>query len=267
MNKLLFSALAVLVVTSCKDGSQASPDRAAPPAAPPDAGSGPSAVVVYGRVAVREKADEKSRAVTLLSYGERVSVLEPGDAFTHVKLSDGQTGYAQTKMLLTGDISEGTLTTEQDLYVRPDSRSNTVKRVTAGLYMFGLNDLNGYRQVQLPDRSRGWVPRQKFITEEAELGIAQAMYRAEVLVEARKPADALRVLQEALTAYPNARLAPMLQARITPLLPPDGGAPVMADAGRPVESAPAPAVSTAPPAPAAESTSSAAPAPAPAPAP
>jgi len=238
----LFAAACAL--TACR-GDAPKPDAggALTSQGKPDAASmGPKAVVAYARVAVREKPDDKSKAVTLLSYGERVTLLEAGEAFTKIQLSDGETGFAQSKHLLTGDVSDGTLLVEQDLYVRPDSLSPTRKRVPPGLFMFVLADKNGWRQVQLPDRQQGWVPRDKISTEEAELAAARAIHRGEVLVEAAKKPDAVRVLQDVLTAHPTSRLAPLLEARVTAWLPPDAGppAPPASSSAAPAPVAPTP---------------------------
>ena len=58
----------------------------------PDAGAFTPGLVAQ-RVALRREADEKSKAITLLNYGERVRVLEKGETFHKVQLSDGSEGF------------------------------------------------------------------------------------------------------------------------------------------------------------------------------
>ncbi|MEW5855621.1 MAG: SH3 domain-containing protein [Myxococcota bacterium] len=223
---LLLSVVALWTAGGCKqEHASATTDAAARNV---DAGVELPGVVAFTKVSVKQAPDEKARSVTLLSRGERLSVLEKGEPFSKVRLSDGEVGYVQTRNLLLGQITEATLVMDQDLYVRPDALSPVRKRAAAGTLLFVLADKDGWRQVQMPDKTVGWVPRDKAVTDVAEVDAARALWKAELQIEQKRPDLALTALRDFLALSPGARLAPMVEARAGTL---DAGPLPSVDAG------------------------------------
>ena len=223
----------------------------APDASPPaaavasrDAGvSGQPGVVAVNRTPVKQTPDEKGKTVTHLFRGERVAVLERGNPYCRIQLSDGEVGWAPVKNLLLGQSTEAALVNDQDLYVRPDALSPVRRRAAAGTLLFVLQDKDGWRQVQLADRFQGWVPKDRAVTEGPELEGARALWKAELLVEQKRPEVAAATLREFMTTYPSAKLATLVETKLGALpaesgpdasVPADGGAATPADAGRAV---------------------------------
>lgn len=201
----------------------AGPDGGGPKAAQAaDAGATVPGVVGWTKVSMRGAADDKARVLTLLNYGERLTVLEKGDTFFKVRLSDTQEGYVPARFVIAGMAQDATLLMDQDLYTRPDALSPVRKREKMGALFFVTQDLNGWRQVQLQDRVTAWVPRDKAVTEAPEVAMATALYRGEQLMGEKKPDAAAALLEEAQAAHPEARLAPLVAARLA-LLPRDAG--------------------------------------------
>ncbi|MBI5493579.1 MAG: hypothetical protein HY904_01050 [Deltaproteobacteria bacterium] len=204
------------------DGSAAPPPPPAGAAVTPDAGAFAPGLVAQSRVALRKDADEKSRAVTLLNFGERVRVLERGDAFHRVQLSDGTQGFLPARAMVVGMAQEATLTADQDIYVRPDALGPVRKREKPGVLMFVTADRDGWRQVTLPDRAVGWVPRDRAVTDAAEVAAAVALYRGEALAQDKKPEQAAQVYQDLLAQQPGARLAALVAQKLA-AFPRDAG--------------------------------------------
>lgn len=233
MHRRIASLLLVAAAgTGCPKDKPATPAPVPPAPAPPsvpDAGVALTGLVSQ-KVALRKDADEKSRALTLLNYGEKVRVLEKGDAFLRVQLSDGTEGFLPARAILVGPAQEATLVADQDVYVRPDALGPVRKREKPGVLMFITADRDGWRQVALPDRSVGWVPRDKASTDVAEVASAVALYRGDALVADKKADQAAQVFQDVLAQHPGARLAALVGQRLA-VVAPDAGVQKPADAG------------------------------------
>jgi SH3-like domain-containing protein len=226
-----------LVLLACPRGKDAPRDAAPAQAAAVDAGSSQPGVVAWPKVAMRATADEKAKVLTTVNYGERLTVLDKGDPFTRVRLSDGQDGFILSRFVVVGMAQDATLTQDQDLYARPDALSPVKKRERPGVLFLVTQDANGWRQVQLQDRTVAWVPRDKAVTDEHEVAVAMALYRGEALMAERKPEAAATAYQDALTAHSGARLAPLLGTRLA-AFPRDAGTPVVdSGAATPVDAA------------------------------
>jgi SH3-like domain-containing protein len=197
-----------------------------------DAGASWPGVVAWSRVSMRVAADEKARAAALVNYGERLTVLEKSDTFCRVRLSDGQEGFLPTRFIIVGAAQEATLTADQDLYARPEALSPVKKREKPGVLLFVLQDNNGWRQVQLPDRTQGWIPRDRAVTDAAEVAGAVAILRGDTLATEGKAAEAAAVYQDHLQQHAGTRLGPLVAARLAKVRP-DAGVPGLAllDAG------------------------------------
>jgi SH3-like domain-containing protein len=197
----------------------------------PDAGP-PTVVgvVAVNKTPVRQAPDDKSKATTQLFRGERVTVLERGDPYCRIQLSDGEAGWAPVKNLLVGQYTEASLVNDQDLYVRPDALSPVRRRAAAGTLLFVLQDKDGWRQVQLADRFQGWVPKDRAVTEGPELEGAQALWKAELLLEQKRLEVARVMLREFLAAHPGTRLAALVETRLA-ALPPEPGPDASVPAG------------------------------------
>ncbi len=181
--------------------------------------------VGVSRVALKQAASEKARSAAVLNFGEALTILSEKDGWTAVRTSDGTEGFVAADALAAQATGLATLVLEQDLYARPDALSPVKKRLKRGGLMLVLADRNGWRQVRLPDRTEGWMPRDRALLDETELAHARGMWRAEQALADKLPEVALGALQDALAAQPTARLAPMTQQRLAPLLPADAGVP------------------------------------------
>lgn len=213
-----------------------------------DAGSAEVGVVAASRVAVKESPKDKARSVALVQYGERVDVLETQESYLLVRLSDGTQGFLPTRHVVVGNPVAATLVAEQDLYARPDALSPVKRREKRGVLLFILSDKNGWRQVHLPDRTEGWVPRDKVSTAADEVALAVALHRAALVYADHHEDRALGMLREALGARPGAALASVVEARLAEWVP-DAGAvapPASGESAAPPSSAAADAPATQP---------------------
>lgn len=141
---------------------------------------------------------EKKKAIATLSQGERVSLLAPGDAFSQIRMVDGQEGFVESKhlFLYAAVLSDP----EALLYRRPSASSGEAasgKYLAPGVVFFvkerERNDESRWMSVEGGRKGnffRGWLKED--ISHSADVDTVQAGLR---LSEAVRKQD-LETLEE-----------------------------------------------------------------------
>jgi SH3-like domain-containing protein len=182
--------------------------------------------------------------LALLHRGEVVSVLETKEDWVKVRSSGDTDGWLKrTSVLDAPGAALATVTSEQDLFDRPELLAGNNRKLAPGTLLFVLKTKTPFAEVNVTGASSAWVLADRIATGEKEVTVAKLAEKARWLVKSGKRDEAVKVLGMARQHFAD---VPLTEALATELGEPPAGAVVVPAAGELPPGAPAPDATTRP---------------------
>ncbi|MEM6730632.1 MAG: hypothetical protein AAF658_03700 [Myxococcota bacterium] len=197
-----------------------------PPAAERDEGEG---LFVVGITALYRSASRERRVtengknvsnyLATLYRGERVQVVDRGDEFVSVEVSDGTRGYIRSTMVLASPGAPATVNGAAKTFRRPSLVALGKTELEPGTLLFVVETKNEFSEVNFAGTRTAWVLTESIRRDAESIAVSRLLNRVRSLKadEAKDNGTEIEsVVKLAKTNYPTSPLLPMIVGEIDP---------------------------------------------------